>query len=90
MGRVGACSPHRALRPCLPLQALPRGNLTRLADRRPLPPEFADRDAVFEAEGLVYRWLFQLLENTHVYTPCADDPRAQLVIPPDGWQEVAR
>lgn len=81
--------PPRLTSCCCTPQALPRGNLTSLADRRPLPQEFADPAAVFEEEGPTYRWLFQLLENTHVFTPCADDAAAQLVIP-DGWQEVAR
>lgn len=54
-----------------------------------MPPEFDDRAAVLAAEGPTFRWLYQLLENTHVYTPCAEEPAAQLIIPAE-WQEVAR
>lgn len=38
-------------------QVAPTGNLTRLADRRPMPTAFSDTKALFDEEGAAYYWL---------------------------------
>ena len=39
------------------VQVAPTGNLTRLADRRPMPTAFSDTKALFDEEGAAYYWL---------------------------------
>lgn len=38
-------------------QEAPAGNLTRLADRRPVPAQFSDAQALLQEEGASYYWL---------------------------------